>query len=154
MVIDTSFDFRTDTPPGMDPDAHSPTLRRYHKLLWSKKLPSGEMFDLDERKSGGYLHHRSELGEFFLSSDSVMPSFTRWEKAKHITGLFPEEQHEEFRTIGYTIGAMIVYPSRQIERKWTINQARGMVPRNRGQAGSHARVHPPGTTWAGRWLPQ
>src|SRR5665811_1531204 len=24
-----------------DPDALSPTLRRYHKLLWSKPLPSG-----------------------------------------------------------------------------------------------------------------
>src|SRR5688500_10206575 len=31
MVIDTSFDFRTDAC-GKDPDAHSPTLRRYHKL--------------------------------------------------------------------------------------------------------------------------
>ena len=27
---------------------------------------------------GVYLHHRSELGEFFLSSDSVIPTFTRW----------------------------------------------------------------------------
>jgi hypothetical protein len=84
------------------------------------------MFDLHER--GRYLHHRSELGEFFLSSDAVIPSFTRWDKVKHITGLFPEREHEDFRTIGYTIGAMMVYPARQVERKWTINQARGMVP--------------------------
>jgi hypothetical protein len=27
--IDISFDFRSDTPPGKDPDTHSPTLRRY-----------------------------------------------------------------------------------------------------------------------------
>lgn len=38
MNIDTAFDFRTDTPPGRDPDSHSPTLRRYHQLLWSKPL--------------------------------------------------------------------------------------------------------------------
>ena len=46
--IDITFDFRTDTPPGKDPDARSPTLRRYHKLLWSKPLPNGMMFDLDD----------------------------------------------------------------------------------------------------------
>ena len=52
MVIDTSFDFRKDTPDyaNKDPDVHSPTLRRYHKLLWSKVLPSGARFDLDDTK--------------------------------------------------------------------------------------------------------
>ena len=42
-----TFDFRSDTPPGRDPDALSPTLRRYHQLLWSKPLPSGAPFELD-----------------------------------------------------------------------------------------------------------
>ena len=37
-AIDSTFDFRSDTPPGKDPDARSPTLRRYHQLLWSKPL--------------------------------------------------------------------------------------------------------------------
>lgn len=46
--IDVTFDFRSDTPPGMDPDARSPTLRRYHRLLWSKPLPSGRAFELDD----------------------------------------------------------------------------------------------------------
>ena len=31
--IDVTFDFRRDTPEGGDPDALSPTLRRYHRLL-------------------------------------------------------------------------------------------------------------------------
>ena len=97
MLIDTSFDFRTDTPSGKDPDTHSPTLRRYHKLLWSKPLPSGRLFDLDDTVRGVYLHHRSELGEFFLSSDSVIPTFTRWDSLKHITELFTEEENEAFR---------------------------------------------------------
>ena len=65
-AIDITFDFRTDTPPGKDPDALSPTLRRYHKLLWSKPLPSGVPFALSDTSPGDYLHHRSELGEFFL----------------------------------------------------------------------------------------
>lgn len=38
MDIDTSSDVRTDTPFGKDPDSHSPTLRRYHKRLWTKPL--------------------------------------------------------------------------------------------------------------------
>ena len=40
MLIDTSFDFRVDVG-GKDPDSHSPTLRRYHKRLWSRPLPGG-----------------------------------------------------------------------------------------------------------------
>ena len=74
-VIDITFDFRSDTPPGQDPDTFSPTLRRYHQLLWSKPLPSGAPFELDV-STPPYLHHRSELGEFWLSSDAAVPSFS------------------------------------------------------------------------------
>jgi hypothetical protein len=124
MTIDVAFDFRTDAG-GKDPDAHSPTLRRYHRLLWSKRLPSGESFDLSDTTRGVYLHHRSELGEFFLSSDSVMQTFTRWPTLKPITEQLPEPDNEAFRRIAYTIGAMMVFPGNQIERKPTINVARG-----------------------------
>ena len=34
-LLDVTFDFRTDTRAGGDPDALSPTLRRYHRQLWS-----------------------------------------------------------------------------------------------------------------------
>jgi len=63
MPIDVAFDFRTDAG-GKDPDSHSPTLRRYHQLLWSKPLPSGAPFDLSVSTPRVYLHHRSSLGEF------------------------------------------------------------------------------------------
>ena len=52
MTIDIAFDFRTDAPEGKDPDAYSPTLRRYHQLLWSKPLPSGASFDLSDTTPG------------------------------------------------------------------------------------------------------
>jgi hypothetical protein len=46
-AIDITFDFRTDaTGKNPDPDASSPTLLRYHHLLWSKPLPSGKPFEL------------------------------------------------------------------------------------------------------------
>ena len=124
MGIDTSFDFRADAA-GRDPDKFSPTLRQYHRLLWSKPLPNGRPFDLNDTVLGAYLHHRSELGEFFLSSDSVIPSFTRWKSMRHIVELFPEEENEAFRTIGYTIGGMMVFPGNKIDGKQTINGARG-----------------------------
>jgi hypothetical protein len=123
-MIDTSFDFRTDAS-GRDPDAYSPTLRQYHKLLWSKALPSGHVFDLNDTVRGHYLHHRSELGEFSLSSDSVIPSFTRWVRMKRITELFTEEENEAFRALGYTIGGMMVFPRNKIDGKNNINGARG-----------------------------
>ena len=124
MVIDTAFDFRTDAS-GKDPDAYSPTLRQYHKLLWSKLLPSGRLFELDDAVPGKYLFHSSELGKFLLSSDSVIQSFTRWKRMRHITQLFPEEEHEAFRTVGYTIGGMMVFPGNRVDGKQTINGARG-----------------------------
>jgi hypothetical protein len=112
MRIDTSFDVRTDAA-GKDPDKHSRTLRGYHRILWSKPLACGRSFDLDDTMRSAYLHHRSELGEFYLSSDSVIPTFTRWASLRHITGLFSEDENEAFRRIGYTIGGMMVFPAQQ-----------------------------------------
>jgi hypothetical protein len=124
MRIDTKFDFRTDAA-GKDPDLFSPTLRKYHHFLWSKPLPDGRQFDLNDSVLGAYLHHRSDLGEFVLSSDSVVPSYTRWKSMKHIVGLLSEEENEAFRATGYTIGGMMIFPANRIEGKQTINGARG-----------------------------
>ncbi len=124
MRIDTSFDFRADAG-GKDPDTYSPTLRQYHRLLWSKPLPNGQLFDLVDRVSRRYLYHKSDLGECTLASDSVIPSFTSWKSMQHIVSLFPEEENEAFRTIGYTIGGMMLFPGNRIEGKPTINAARG-----------------------------
>lgn len=124
MQIDTKFDFRTDAS-GKDPDAYSATLRHYHRHLWSKPLPSGQPFHLATNKLGAYLHHDSHLGEFFLSSDTVIPSFTRWKRLQHIIEKFPEEENEAFRSIGYTIGGMMIFPGNKIDGKQTINGARG-----------------------------
>lgn len=124
MLLDTSFNFRTDAN-GKDPDSYSPTLRRYHKALWSRPLPGGARFDLHDTTPHAYLHHRSELGEFWLASDSVIPTFTRWIALNPITEQFPEEENEAFRTIGYTMGGMMVFPGNRVDGKQTLNGARG-----------------------------
>jgi len=130
MTIDVAFDFRADTPVGKDPDTESPTLRRYHKFLWSKPLPSGRTFDLSITTRGHYLYHDSVSGQFSLSSDAVMQTFTGNTRPAYIEQ-FLEPENEAFRTICYTIGAMMVYPGNRIDRKMTINQARGCHPRIR-----------------------
>lgn len=45
-MIDINFNFFSDAK-GDDPDSTSPTLRKYHKILWSKPLPNGKPFNLD-----------------------------------------------------------------------------------------------------------
>lgn len=126
--LDINFDFRTDTPVGKDPDALSPTLRKYHKHLWSKPLPNGVMFTLDDTKENFYLYHQSSLGEFSLSSDTVMPSFSKWKSMEHITKQFKNGEIEEFRRAGYTMGGMLIFPANRVDGKSTINGARGFHP--------------------------
>lgn len=120
--IDITFDFRRDTPEGKDPDSYSKTLRRYHKQLWSKSLPSGELFQLSDAMPGYYLHHKSAVGTFSLSSDAVIPTF-KWNS--QIQAMIPESELEAFNAQGYTIGGMMVFPRNPVDGKWTINQARG-----------------------------
>jgi hypothetical protein len=115
--IDVTFDFRNDTPREKDPDCFSPTLRRYHKRLWSKTLPGGASFNLSDSVAGIYLHHQSELGEFFLASDAVVPSFR---KVPHIKTLIPQAEVEAFNAIGYTMGGMMwndAVPGKQDRRQ-------------------------------------
>ena len=126
--IDTTFDFRSDTPPGGDPDELSPSLRRYHKLLWSKRLASGVFFELDDTKRGVYLYHRSQVGEFFLSSDGAIPSFRKEKCLTHVFDQISLEERETFQRLAYTIGGMMLFPGNRVDRKMTINGARGFHP--------------------------
>lgn len=126
--IDITFDFRSDTPKGKDPDKLSPTLRSYHKYLWSKPLPNGIIFELDDGKHNTYLYHESVIGQFHLSSDSAIHTFSKWASMASIVGQLKESDIEDFRKIGYTIGAMMVFPSNRVDGKNTINAARGFHP--------------------------
>lgn len=126
--IDITFDFRSDTPgyytSNTDPDALSPTLRRYHKCLWSKPLPSGDFFELVDTTPGVYLHHRSHLGEFRLTSDTVIPSFRKEARIAPFIAQEPDEL-AKFNALGYTIGGMMLFPGNRIGNKMTINGSRG-----------------------------
>jgi hypothetical protein len=128
MSIDTDFDFRSDTPPGRDPDSRSPTLRRYHKCLWSKPLPSGVVFELVDTTPRVYLHHHSHLGQYWLASDAVIPTFRKEARLAQFIEQSPE-QLATFMRLGYTIGGMMLFPGNRVGGQMTINGARGFHPR-------------------------
>lgn len=124
MIIDTNFNFFSDSNGG-DPDSNSPTLRKYHKILWSKPLPNGKLLELRDNKSGAYLYHESELGKFFLGSDAITHSYRNHKRKKWLTEQIPAEVNELFESCS-GIGAYIIFPNKKIEGKYTINQSRGI----------------------------
>jgi len=63
-------------------------------------LPSGRVLELSDSTPRIYLHHRSELGEFFLSSDAVIPTFARARRLAHIINQIPVEEREAFKYRG------------------------------------------------------
>ena len=125
MIIDVNFNFYLDTPKGKDPDSYSDTLRRYHKLLWNKPLPNGTVFNLN-LKTPKILHHKSQLGEFYLSSDSLAHDYSKWKSTEHIIKKIPKIEIENFFNLGCTIGGYTIFPSNRIDNQMTINGSRGI----------------------------
>lgn len=124
MLIDVNFNVYTDANGG-DPDSTSPTLRSYHKLLWSKKLPNGEILELTDKKSGTYLYHKSGLGEYLLGSDAITHSYRNHKRKTLLTQQIKDDVQELFDT-GSTIGAYTLFPNNRVDKQHTINQARGV----------------------------
>ena len=123
LSIDTTFNFYSDSG-GKDPDSHSPTLKNYHKLLWSKALPNGEIFTLTDTDSNSYLTYISAQEKISLSSDSISNSY-RDKKALSSIVQDLSKEVEEFRNLGSTIVGYILFPNKKIDGKMTINGARG-----------------------------
>ena len=125
MDIDINFNFYSDTPKGKDPDSYSSTLRSYHRILWSRELPNGTLFELDETIPMR-LHHKSELGEFVLSSDSIAHTYSNIKSTTDIVKKIDAEELEKFVSLCSTIGGYIIFPSERINNQMTINGARGV----------------------------
>lgn len=123
MKIDTTYNFQAETEP-LDADRYSSTLQEYHRILWSKPLPNGTMFELS-KISNNQLYHKSDLGEFYLSSDRAIPTFSKWKKLEHIISQIPKDRLNNFINLAETIGGIIIWPSNRIGDNQTINGARG-----------------------------
>lgn len=123
MKLDVTYNFQKETDP-FDADRYSSTLQEYHRLLWSKALPSGKIFELT-KTTQNRLYHKSDLGEFSLSSDRAVPTFTNWKKLSLIISQVAKEKLAHFDTIVETIGAITIWPSNRIGTQATINGAKG-----------------------------
>lgn len=84
-----------------------------------------KIFELSDTKSGAYLYHKSDLGEFFLGSDAITHSYRNHKRKHHITKQITSEVNELFET-GACIGSYIIFPNKKVDGKFTINQARGV----------------------------
>ena len=122
--IDIKFNFYSDSN-GKDPDSASPTLRRYHKLLWSKILPNGYYLNLKEDVPRTYLFHHTDIGKFYLGSDAITHSYKNHTRKAHIVKQILKDVDELYDK-GSTIGGYILFPNNRIDKKHTINQARGV----------------------------
>jgi len=109
---------------GKDPDSHSPTLRKYHCLLWSKKLPTGDYLDVEEIDSA--LVYRFNMQTLRFSSDSISNSYIGTKRVAHLMDQVPLSEFEEFRAKGSTIGGYTIFPSSRVDGKMTLNGARGL----------------------------
>ena len=123
MLIDVTFDFRTESGT-RDSDSHSPTLRSYHQLLWSKQLPSGVMLQLREDPKK-YLLAKTPFGEMRLTSDSITNSLSGHKALQPIVSQIPEALITDVKSLGSTIGSRLVFPGDQIDGGKTINVLRG-----------------------------
>lgn len=123
--IDIYFDFRKESK-ARDPDRWSPTLQEYHRIVWSKPLPNGKIFTLN-KISQNRLYHKSELSEFYLSSDMAFYGFIRkCHRTKFIVSQISETDIKEFEQLTLkTLGGTMIWPSIRIDNKMTINGARG-----------------------------
>lgn len=82
------------------------------------------MFSL-HTEPGRYLVHKSELGTFQLSSDTISNSMRSHKSMTGLISMVPSEELDAFQSLGSTIGAKILFPGNQIGRNQTINVARG-----------------------------
>ena len=119
MSVDVHFDFSSEAH-GRDIDTHSPTLKHYHKLLWSKDLPNGERMELED--GGTYLVWR----DFSFGSDAITHSYRNHKRKQAIIGQVAQDADELYRA-GCTIGAYLIFPSNRVNDLPTINQARGTL---------------------------
>lgn len=111
-----------------DPDAHSARLKACHQSLWSKKLPTGGVLNLQPDGLG----LADQVSDEFLKSDAAMPVWERWGEVQGFLEateiLLKQAGRGSIHDVGwrlYDMGGMVLFPGHQVSRRWTINQAKG-----------------------------
>ena len=120
-MLDVEFDFSKEAK-GRDPDRHSPTLMKYHRMLWQKPIKDNKLFNLTFSEKNR-LTHSSDLGVFELSSDTIGHTYRKWKRMAHIIKQIPKSDIDSFLKTCRTMGGYIVFPANKINGN-TITQER------------------------------
>ena len=134
IMLDITYDYRKIKQDGSwdEPDMVSEELKQAHKILWSKELPTGDLFHLSEGAAedwdigNPYLVLKTYLGKIKLTSDSMINSYLKG-KTKRLgktLDLLTKEEKTSFLKLGYSIGNFILFPGNKINGKNTINVER------------------------------
>ncbi|MCC8112928.1 MAG: hypothetical protein LIP03_02835 [Bacteroidales bacterium] len=108
----------------VDPDQKSDTQQEYHRILWSKPLPNGDMMMLTKEKT---MYSNALRGNGFLfTSDAIINSFPYYRIRGILSKLKPTvEEYKNFMEQQWkgnsVIAATMIWPC----RPQSINQERG-----------------------------
>ena len=127
MTLDTTYDFWQSCPRGGDPDSRCHALRKYHQVLWGRPLPDGRMISLVDIYPDGYLELQVDGLSLKLTSDSVIPTYKLWKRAKdkRIREGIDPQRLDAFETLSGTIGGITLFPGYTVNGAGTINMQRG-----------------------------
>jgi hypothetical protein len=125
-LVDIEYDFRTDANGG-DVDRCSATLRKYHKILWSKNLPNGKYFDLLDTVDE-YLFFQNDNQGIRLSSDWIVNTYSHLTSFNFLFKQIKKEEIDNFDNVAHTIGGYIIFPKNPVNalgKLSTVNTERG-----------------------------
>lgn len=111
-----------------DSDRYSPTLREFHRLLWSKDLPDGRSVELTAA-SQNRLEMTVGSSSILLSSDRAVTSYIARPKLMVKHSEEGKERVIAFHRLSDTMGGIIIWPSQKIGSLITINGHRGFHSR-------------------------
>ena len=136
-AIDITFNFRSDTPPER---IRTPIARHCGGITSSSgasRCQAAHVSNLDASRRA-HICTTPPSAASSVVERAVIPTF-KW--LQLVIDQVEDAEIDAFNRIGYTIGGMMVFPGYQVDRKMTINQARGCTA-DQGPVRSDAGVHP------------
>ena len=117
-----TFCFYDDPDFATDADRDSRRLTQWHRRLWSKSLPSGEIVAWSIEPAGS-LTFQGPRGVVRVSSDTLATSHSRYARLgmSELWAELSDGEQERYERAFYTIGGFIVFPV----RPQSLNQSRG-----------------------------